>query len=107
MKRMLGAALAAALSTAGWAGAGHAADIDDKEFAVVGTWGNLINWKEHESRLWQSVLPDASARCFWLPAAHAAVAVPLVVAQLVTVALLLRDNHRTRPGAVEVHVDVR
>ncbi len=61
MKRMLGAALAAALSTAGWAGAGHAADIDDKEFAVVGTWGNLINWKDHESRLWQSVLPDASA----------------------------------------------
>ena len=36
------------------------ADIDEKEFLVVGTWGNLFNWKEHESRMWNDVLPAAS-----------------------------------------------
>ncbi|MGI9522414.1 MAG: TRAP transporter substrate-binding protein [Hyphomicrobiaceae bacterium] len=34
--------------------------IDQREFKVVGTWGNLQNWKDHESRLWNKVLPDAS-----------------------------------------------
>ena len=36
------------------------ADVEKKEFSVVGTWGNLINWKQHESRLWKEVLPEAS-----------------------------------------------
>lgn len=39
-------------------GAAHA--VDKREFKVVGTWGNLQNWKDHESRLWQKVLPGAS-----------------------------------------------
>lgn len=57
MKKLLSAALAGLLAVAPAA----AEDIDTKEFLVVGTWGNLLNWKEHESRLWQKVLPEASA----------------------------------------------
>jgi TRAP-type C4-dicarboxylate transport system substrate-binding protein len=34
--------------------------IDEKEFKVVGTWGNLQQWKDHESRLWNKVIPEAS-----------------------------------------------
>lgn len=34
--------------------------IDKKEFVVVGTWGNLALWKDHESRLWNEILPEAS-----------------------------------------------
>jgi len=56
MKRALAAALAAML--AGTVPA--AADIDEKNFLVVGTWGNLANWKEHESRFWNDVLPEVS-----------------------------------------------
>ncbi|MEM7423176.1 MAG: TRAP transporter substrate-binding protein [Pseudomonadota bacterium] len=57
MRYALGAALAASLAI----GTPLAADeVDTREFAVVGTWGNLFNWKEHESRMWQSVLPEAS-----------------------------------------------
>ncbi len=36
------------------------AEIDTKEFKVVGTWHFLNNWKEHEKRLWTEVLPKAS-----------------------------------------------
>lgn len=36
------------------------ADVDTREFKVVGTWGNLQNWKDHESRFWGKVLPEAS-----------------------------------------------
>ncbi len=36
------------------------ADVDTREFKVVGTWGNLQLWKEHESRYWNDVLPKAS-----------------------------------------------
>lgn len=55
MRYALGAALAAILAV------GTAqADIDKKEFAVVGTWGNLANWKEHESRFWNEIMPEAS-----------------------------------------------
>lgn len=57
MKRLaIGAALAAGLAVS----APAIADVDTKEFAVVGTWGNLINWKDHESRMWEKVLPEAS-----------------------------------------------
>ena len=56
MKYAIGAALAAGLVMGGTA----LADVDEKEFLVVGTWGNLFNWKEHESRMWQKVLPEAS-----------------------------------------------
>ena len=36
------------------------AQVDEREFQVVGTWGNLQNFKDHESRLWNKVLPEAS-----------------------------------------------
>ena len=56
MRFAIGAALAAMLATA----PAMAQDIDEKEFVVVGTWGNLSLWKNHESRLWNDVLPGAS-----------------------------------------------
>lgn len=56
MRIALGAALAVTLA----AGTAAAEEIDTREFAVVGTWGNLINWKDHESRMWNDVLPGAS-----------------------------------------------
>ncbi|MGB7307142.1 MAG: TRAP transporter substrate-binding protein [Burkholderiaceae bacterium] len=31
-----------------------------KEFQVVGTWGNLDNWKNHESKFWGEILPKAT-----------------------------------------------
>ena len=36
------------------------AEIDEKKFTVVGTWHFLANWKHHEKRLWETVLPEAS-----------------------------------------------
>jgi TRAP-type C4-dicarboxylate transport system substrate-binding protein len=58
--RALPAALAAALvSTAALPGTA-AADIQKRQFQVVGTWGNLELWKDHESRFWNQVLPKAS-----------------------------------------------
>jgi TRAP-type C4-dicarboxylate transport system substrate-binding protein len=36
------------------------AEIDEREFKVVGTWHFLSQWKNHESRLWNDVLPAAS-----------------------------------------------
>ncbi|MFK7943045.1 MAG: transporter, partial [Paracoccaceae bacterium] len=56
MKKIVGAALAATLAFS----AAAQADIEETEFLVVGTWGNLFNWKEHESRFWGTVLPEAS-----------------------------------------------
>lgn len=58
MKRTIKLLCAAAmLACAGPAAAG---DIDTKKFAVVGTWGNLNNWKLHESKFWNEILPKAS-----------------------------------------------
>lgn len=34
---------------------------EKREFKVVGTWGNLANWKNHESRFWNEILPKVSA----------------------------------------------
>jgi TRAP-type C4-dicarboxylate transport system substrate-binding protein len=56
MKRILGAALAAILAGA----APAVADIDQRNFKVVGTWGNLANWNLHERRFWAQTLPAAS-----------------------------------------------
>jgi TRAP-type C4-dicarboxylate transport system substrate-binding protein len=56
----LGAALGVALAGLTAMPLSAAAQIDTKEFKVVGTWGNLSNWKDHESRLWNDVLPKAS-----------------------------------------------
>ncbi len=64
MRLALGAALALGLAVPAAAPA-LAADIDtskvdEREFTVVGTWGNLALWQDHESRLWNDVLPEAS-----------------------------------------------
>ena len=56
MKKLMGAALAATLAVTATA----KAEVEENEFLVVGTWGNLFNWKEHESRLWGKILPEAS-----------------------------------------------
>ena len=53
--------IAAVLATALLgAAAGAAAEIRPYNFKVVGTWGNLSNWKKHESRLWNETLPDVT-----------------------------------------------
>ncbi len=36
------------------------AQVQQREFQVVGTWGNLALWKEHESKFWGETLPAAS-----------------------------------------------
>jgi TRAP-type C4-dicarboxylate transport system substrate-binding protein len=65
MRLALGAALALGLAASAIAVPAPAADIDtskidEREFTVVGTWGNLALWQDHESRLWNEVLPEAS-----------------------------------------------
>ncbi len=47
---------------AGLAGAAvpAAAEVQEKEFRVVGTWGFLSQWQDHESRFWNKMLPEAS-----------------------------------------------
>jgi TRAP-type C4-dicarboxylate transport system substrate-binding protein len=37
-----------------------ASEIEKREFQVVGTWGNLFHWQEHESRFWNDILPKVS-----------------------------------------------
>lgn len=52
---------AAAFAVLGFAAAPDAvADVEKRQFQVVGTWGNLELWKEHESPFWNEVLPRAS-----------------------------------------------
>ena len=58
--KQLGVAALAAGAMAFGAMTPAAAEIQTKEFKVVGTWHFLANWKEHESRLWNDVLPKAS-----------------------------------------------
>ena len=36
------------------------ADIQSKEFKVVGTWGNLSSWKNYEKPFWDQALPEIS-----------------------------------------------
>jgi TRAP-type C4-dicarboxylate transport system substrate-binding protein len=40
--------------------AGSALAFDEKEFKVVGTWGNVFAWQEFEERFWTEDLPKAS-----------------------------------------------
>lgn len=56
MKRVIGAAMAAMMLGSVPA----VAEMEEQEFLVVGTWGNLLNWQDHESRFWNEVLPAAS-----------------------------------------------
>ena len=60
MRLALGAVLALGLATPVLSADIDASKIDEKEFTVVGTWGNLALWQDHESRLWNEVLPEAS-----------------------------------------------
>ena len=39
---------------------GPAASQDTREFAVVGTWGQLAHWQDRESGFWNETLPAAS-----------------------------------------------
>ncbi len=52
--------LALALTVAAVPFVGPALAIDEKEFRIVGTWGNLFAWKEFENRFWTEDLPNAS-----------------------------------------------
>ncbi len=36
-----------------------AAEVQEFNFEVVGTWGFLENWKEFESKFWNERLPEA------------------------------------------------
>jgi TRAP-type C4-dicarboxylate transport system substrate-binding protein len=36
------------------------AEVQQREFQVVGTWGNLALWKDHESKFWNETLPQVS-----------------------------------------------
>ncbi len=56
-KMALAGALAAGLA---FSAGSASAEIDTKEFRVVGTWGFLNQWKDHEKRFWDEVLPAAS-----------------------------------------------
>jgi len=58
MKRLMGAAAAAAVLFGGMAA--HAQAIDQKKFNVVGTWNFLTNWKVLEVPFWEKELPAAS-----------------------------------------------
>lgn len=62
MKRGTRTAIAAALTGAMLLGGGAnaLAEVKPYNFKVVGTWGNLSNWKIHENRLWNEALPAAS-----------------------------------------------
>jgi TRAP-type C4-dicarboxylate transport system substrate-binding protein len=53
-------ALAAALGCAGALPGTATAEVQKREFQVVGTWGNLELWKEHESKFWNETLPRVS-----------------------------------------------
>ncbi len=54
------AALAATLFCATAVPGTAIADVQKRKFHVVGTWGNLELWKEHESKFWQETLPRVS-----------------------------------------------
>lgn len=62
-KRTIKAVLAAtalAVSAGLWAGGAAAEELKRQTFNVVGTWGNLANFKQHEGPFWTSVVPKAS-----------------------------------------------
>ncbi len=62
MRHILKTALAAGTAlmlTAGLAGPASA-EIQKRKFSVVGTWGNLDNYKSHEQPFWSKTLPAAS-----------------------------------------------
>ena len=58
MRTVIVAALTGAMLLG--SGANALAEVKPYNFKVVGTWGNLSNWKIHENRLWNEALPAAS-----------------------------------------------
>lgn len=52
--------LAAALLAGTVAAGPAAAELDQLNLKVVGTWGNLSNWKVNEGPFWQDTMPGAS-----------------------------------------------
>lgn len=52
--------IAAALLSTGLLAGPAAAELDTLNLKVVGTWGNLSNWKEAEGPLWKETIPAAS-----------------------------------------------
>lgn len=53
-------ALAAAVVAGGMMAGPAAAELDQLNLKVVGTWGNLSNWKVNEGPFWQETMPAAS-----------------------------------------------
>lgn len=53
-------ALAAAVVAGGMMAGPAAAELDKLNLKVVGTWGNLSNWKVNEGPFWQDTMPGAS-----------------------------------------------
>lgn len=49
-----------AMVVASLAGSPAQAEIDTRNFTVVGTWGNLDNWLQFEKPFWEEVIPEAS-----------------------------------------------
>lgn len=53
-------AIGAAMISAGVLATPAAAEIDSLNLKVVGTWGNLSNWKTNEGPFWNEVMPTVS-----------------------------------------------
>lgn len=53
-------AISAALISVGLMAGPAAAELDNVNLKVVGTWGNLSNWKVNEGPFWNKTVPDAS-----------------------------------------------
>jgi len=53
-------ALAAAVVAGGLIAGPAAAELNQMNLKIVGTWGNLSNWKDNEAPFWQKTVPDAS-----------------------------------------------
>lgn len=56
ISRLASVALLAGMAAAGF----HAEAQERKQFAVVGTWGQLDHWRARESKFWNETLPKAS-----------------------------------------------
>lgn len=52
--------LAAAIAAGGLIAGPASAELDRMNLKVVGTWGNLSNWKVNEGPFWQKTMPEVS-----------------------------------------------
>ena len=58
LKPILIGAVASALALA--AGTSMAADYGEKEFVVIGSWGNMDHWQQREGPFWMDRIPEVS-----------------------------------------------